>query len=80
MGTRRSVSRRAENIVGSSFFSGVVTPSNSIGGSRKVAIRGLREIRMAENHTRTERRKRVSCWSSFPCWMYIDSNRRDSQI
>jgi hypothetical protein len=34
MGTCRSVNRRAGNIVGSSFFSGVVTPSNSIGGSR----------------------------------------------
>jgi hypothetical protein len=46
----------------------------------KVAIRGLREIRMVENHTRIERRKRVSCWSGFPCRMYINSNRRDSWI
>jgi hypothetical protein len=41
-------------------------PSKSIGVSRKVAICGPREIRMVEGHTRTEREKRVACWSGFP--------------
>jgi hypothetical protein len=33
--------------------------------SRKVAIRGLREIRMVEDRTQTERGKHVACWSGF---------------
>jgi hypothetical protein len=44
------------------------------------------------SRTGTARRKRmlgvhglawevyVSCWSGFPCRVYIDSNRRDSRI
>jgi hypothetical protein len=32
----------------------------------KVAICRLREIRMVVDYTRTERGKRVACWSSFP--------------
>jgi hypothetical protein len=35
---------------------------------------------MVRDHTRTEREMRMSCWSGFPCSVYIDSNRRDSQI
>jgi hypothetical protein len=80
METHRSVSWRAGDIVRNSFFLGAVTLSNSIGDSRKVAIHGLREIRMVEGHTRTEHRKRVACWSNFPCRVYIDSNRHDSRI
>jgi hypothetical protein len=38
MGTHRSVSCRAGDVVGNSFFSGAVTLSNSIGDSRMVAI------------------------------------------
>jgi hypothetical protein len=33
MGTRRSVSQRAEDVVGNSFFSGVVDPSKSVSDS-----------------------------------------------
>jgi hypothetical protein len=33
---------------------------------RKVAICGSREIRIVEGHTRTERGKRMVCWSGFP--------------
>jgi hypothetical protein len=51
MGTHRSVSRRAGDVVGSSFLSGAVTLSNSVGDSRKVAIRKLHEICMVEGHT-----------------------------
>jgi hypothetical protein len=80
MGTHRSVSRCAEDVVGSSFFSGAVTLSNSVGDSRKVAIRGLREIHMVEGHMRTKHRKHVTCWSSFPCRVYIDSNHYDFRI
>jgi hypothetical protein len=60
MGTRRSVSRCAGDVVGSSFFSGAMTLSNSVGDSRKVVICRLREIRMVKCHTRTERGKRVT--------------------
>jgi hypothetical protein len=65
MGTHRSISRRAGDVVGNSFFLEAVTLSNSDNDSRKVAIRGPREIRMVEGHTRIEREKRVACWSSF---------------
>jgi hypothetical protein len=80
MGTHRSVSRCAGDVVESSFFSGAVTLSNSIGDSRKVAIRGLREIHMVEGHMRTKHRKHVTCWSGFPCRVYIDSNHCDFRI
>jgi hypothetical protein len=35
---------------------------------------------MFNGHTQSERGKRVVCWSSFPCRVYIGSNRHDSQI
>jgi hypothetical protein len=35
--------------------------SNPVNDSRKVAICGPREIRMVEDHTRTERRMCVMC-------------------
>jgi hypothetical protein len=38
--THGSVSRRAEDCVRSPFFSGAVTPSNSVGGLWKVATYG----------------------------------------
>jgi hypothetical protein len=60
METRRSVSRRAEDVVRSSFFSGLVTLSNFVGDSRKVSICELHKIRMVKGHTRTERGKRVT--------------------
>jgi hypothetical protein len=65
MGTRRSVSRCAGDVVRNFFFSGAVTLSNSVGDSSKVAMHGLCEIRMVEGHTQTERGKRVACWSGF---------------
>jgi hypothetical protein len=40
MGTNRSVSRCARDVVGSSFFSGAVTLSNTVDDSRKVAMYG----------------------------------------
>jgi hypothetical protein len=66
MGTRRLVSRCAGDIVRSFFFSGAVTLSNSVGDSQKVAMCELSEIRIVEGHTRSERGKRVVCWSGFP--------------
>jgi hypothetical protein len=66
METHRSVSRRAGDVVKSFFFSGAVTLSNSVGDSRKTAIRRLCEIRMVEGYMRTERGKYVTCWSGFP--------------
>jgi hypothetical protein len=66
METRRSINRGARDVVRSFFFSRAVTLLNSIGDSWKVAIRGLCEIHTVEVHTRTERGKRVTCWSGFP--------------
>jgi hypothetical protein len=40
MRTHRSVSRHARDVVGSSFFLGVVTLSNTVDNSRKVAMYG----------------------------------------
>jgi hypothetical protein len=60
MGNHRSISRRVRDVVGSFFFSRVVTLSISIGDSHKVAIHGLHEISMVEEHTRTEHGKRVA--------------------
>jgi hypothetical protein len=65
MGTHRSVSRHAGNVVRNSFFSGAVTLSNSVGDSQNVDICGLHEIHVVEGHTRTEHGKRVACWSGF---------------
>jgi hypothetical protein len=66
MGTRKSISQRVGDVVKSSFFSGIVTLSNSIDDSQKVAICGLREIRMVEGHMQIEHEKHVACWLSFP--------------
>jgi hypothetical protein len=35
---------------------------------------------MVRDHMQTESGMRVACWSDFPYRVYIDSNRRDSQI
>jgi hypothetical protein len=78
--TRGSISRCAVDCVGSPFSREQWDPSKSVGVSHRVAIYGPREIRMVLGHTRTERGKRVTCWSGFPCRVYIDSNHRDSQI
>jgi hypothetical protein len=80
MGTRRSISRRAGDVVRNSFFSRVVTLSNSVDGKRKIAMRWSHKIHMVWDHTQTEREIRMVCWLGFSCKMYIDSNRRDSQI
>jgi hypothetical protein len=48
--------------------------------SWKVAMRWSREIRMIWDHRRTECEMCVTCWSGYPCMVYIDSNRHDSQI
>jgi hypothetical protein len=39
--------------------------SSVVDDARMVAICGPLEIHMVLNHTRTERGKRVACWSSF---------------
>jgi hypothetical protein len=56
---------RAERWSQEHFFLGAVHSSNPVDDSRKAAICGPREIRMVEGHTRTERGKRVACWSGF---------------
>jgi hypothetical protein len=35
---------------------------------------------MVRDHTQIKRGGRMACWSGFPYRVYIDSNRRDSQI
>jgi hypothetical protein len=57
-----------------------VTLSNFVGDSLKVAMHGLREIRIGEAYMQTERGMCVACWSGFPYRVYIDSNCRDSRI
>jgi hypothetical protein len=66
VGTHRSVSPACWGCSREPCFSGVVTLSNSIGVSQKVAIRRPRKIRMVERHTWTEHRMCVACWSGFP--------------
>jgi hypothetical protein len=47
------------------FFLGQWTCLNLLMTVQKVAICGSCEIRMVFDHTRTERGKRVVCWSGF---------------
>jgi hypothetical protein len=63
--THRSVSRRVVDCVGSPFSREQWDLSKSVGISQKVAICGPREIHMVLDHMRTERGKRVACWSGF---------------
>jgi hypothetical protein len=51
METCRSVSRCVGDVVENSFFSGIVTLSNSVGNSQKVATCRLHEICMVKGHT-----------------------------
>jgi hypothetical protein len=63
--TRGSLSRAggcAKNLSSQEKWIG----SNMLMTVRKVDICGSREIRMVLDHTRTEREKRVVCWSDFP--------------
>jgi hypothetical protein len=64
--TRESISRRAVDCVVIPFSREQWPYSTLSTTLRKVAICGPHEIRMVEGHTRTERGKRVACWSGFP--------------
>jgi hypothetical protein len=64
--TRGSVSRQAGDWVKSPFSQEQWLCPSLLTTSQKVAIRGLHEIRMIEDHTWTERGKHVVCWSGFP--------------
>jgi hypothetical protein len=64
--TRRSVSWRVVDCIGSPFSREQWPGSALLMTSRRVAICGSREIRMVLDHTRTEREKCVTCWSDFP--------------
>jgi hypothetical protein len=66
--------------VESIFFSGAVQLSNPVDDSQNVAMCLPREICMVWDYTQTERGMRVMCWLGFPCRVYIDLNRCDSQI
>jgi hypothetical protein len=52
--------------VSGALFLRAVTLSSVVNDVRRVAICGPREIHMILDHTRTERGKRVTCWSGFP--------------
>jgi hypothetical protein len=65
---------------GSPFSWGQWIYSTLLTTMRKIAMHGLREIRMVEGHTRTERGMCVTWLLGFPYRVYIDSNHRDSQI
>jgi hypothetical protein len=63
------------------FFLGAVDFfSNLLTTTRKVAMCWPCEIRMVWDHMQNECGMRVVCWSGFPYKVYIDLNRRDSQI
>jgi hypothetical protein len=64
--TRRSVNRRTVDCVRSSFSREQWLYPSLLTMAQKVAICGPRDIRMVLDHTHTERRKRVACWSGFP--------------
>jgi hypothetical protein len=66
--TRKSINRRAEDVVRSPFF------SRTVGSIQLhwVSVKGCL-IRLVVSAY-------VSCVSGFSCRMYIDSNHRDSQI
>jgi hypothetical protein len=78
--TRRSVSRRAVDCVGSPSSRGQWICLNLLITVWKVAIYGPREIHMVLDHTRTEHAKRVAYWLDFPCRVYNDLIHRDSRI
>jgi hypothetical protein len=64
--THGSVSRCVVDCVGSPSSQGQWICSNLLMATWNVAIRGPREIRTVEGHTRTERGKRVARGSDFP--------------
>jgi hypothetical protein len=78
--TRGSVSRRVVDCVRCPFSQEQYFCPSLLTTLRMVAIPGPREIRMVEGHMRIERGKHVTCWSSFPYRVYINSNRRDSRL
>jgi hypothetical protein len=81
VGTRRSVSRRTEDVVGDAFFLGVVGFVQLCGNNMKGChVRGLhaRSIHRAYVNWRGKHTCRVD--RVFPCRVYIDSNHRDSRI
>jgi hypothetical protein len=63
--TRESISRRAVDCVGSPSSRGWWICLNLLMTVWKVAMHWPREILMVLDHTRTERGKRVPCWSGF---------------
>jgi hypothetical protein len=78
--TRGSVSQCAGDYVRSPFSRGQWLCLPLLMTSRKVSMRWQHERRMVWDHTRTEPGMCVACWSSFLCMVYINLNRRDSQI
>jgi hypothetical protein len=62
----RSINRRVVDCVGSPSSRGQWIYLNMLTATRKVDIRGPREIRMVNGHKRTKHGKRMACWSSFP--------------
>jgi hypothetical protein len=51
-----------------------------VGISEKLSRMGTARRKRTPDVRGLERKAYVVCWSSFPCRVYIDSNRRDSRI
>jgi hypothetical protein len=80
VGTHILVSCCARDVVGSPFYSGVVTLSNTVDNSRNVAAYGTAHEKRMYGVCGPVQEMYVSCISGFPCRMYIDSNHCDSRI
>jgi hypothetical protein len=80
MRTRRSVSRRAVDVVGISFFSGAVTHPKLLTTHERLPRTGIAHRKCMSGIRRLARKAYVSCISGFLCSVYIDSNHRDSWI
>jgi hypothetical protein len=78
--TRRPVSRHAVGWVGSPSSQYQWICSNLLMTTWRLTMHWPCDIRMVWDHMRTERGMRVAYWSGFPYRVYINSNRRDSQI
>jgi hypothetical protein len=66
--THGSVSRRAVDYVRSPFSREQWPYSTLLMIVQKIAMCGPHETYMIDGYTRTEREKRVACWSGFSLW------------
>jgi hypothetical protein len=81
VGTHRLASRWAGDVVGNPLFSGAVGSVQLCGVSVKgYHIQGLLTGSVHRVYVDWYKKHTCHVYQIFPCMMYIDSNRRDSQI